>query len=71
MKPEPKAQRQARQDKSAPWTNPKQVGATHAPLKRVGRSVTDPESPDPRTRMEGENGTPQRDQNGSHAEKKH
>ena len=50
---------------------PKQVDAAHAPLKRVGRSVTNPESPDPRRRMEGENGTPQREQNGNHAEKKH
>ena len=41
--------------------------AAHAPLKRVGRSLTDPESPDPKTRIEGENGTPQITLNGNHA----
>ena len=56
---------------STPETSPKPGDAAHAPLKRVGRSVTDPESPDPKTRMEGENGTPQITLNGNHAGRKH
>ena len=56
---------------STPKTSPKPGDAAHAPLKRVGRSVTDPESPDPKTRMEGENGTPQITLNGNHAGRKH
>ena len=56
---------------STPWTSPKQGDAVNAPLKRVGRSVKDPESPDPKTRMEGENGTPHIKVNGNHAGRKH
>ena len=56
---------------STPKTSPKPGDAAHAPLKRVGRSLTDPESPDPKTRMEGENGTPQITLNGNHAGRKH
>ena len=69
--PETKAQRQVRQNMSTLETTPKQGDVAHAPLKRVGRSVTEPESPDPKTRMEGENGTPQITLNGNHAGRKH
>ena len=55
---------------STPETSPQPGDAAHAPLKRVGRSLTDPESPDPKTRMEGENGTPQITLNGNHAGRK-
>ena len=70
-KPETKAQRQVRQDMSTPEISPNQGDVAHAPLKRVGRSGTDPESLDPKTRMEGENGTPQITLNGNHAGRKH
>ena len=56
---------------STPETSPKPGDAAHASLKRVGRSVTDPESPDPKTRMEGENGTLQITLNGNHAGRQH
>ena len=55
---------------STPETSPQPGYVAHAPLKRVGRSLTDPESPDPKTRMEGENGTPQITLNGNHAGRK-
>ena len=55
---------------STPETSPQPGDAAHAPLKRVGRSLTDPESPDPKTRMEGENGTQQIILNGNHAGRK-
>ena len=69
-KPEIKAPRQARQNMSTPETSPQPGDTAHAPPKRVGRSLTDPESPDPKTRMEGENGTPQIILNGNHAGRK-
>ena len=55
---------------STPETSPQPGDAANAPLKRVGRSLTDPESPDPKTRMEGENGTPPITLNGNHAGRK-
>ena len=51
--------------------SPKQGDEEHAPLKRVGKSVRDPESPDPRTRMGGEIGTPQIKRSGNHAGRRH
>ena len=56
---------------STPKTSPQPGDAAHAPLKRVGRGVTDPESSDLKTRMEGENGTLQITLNGNHAGRKH
>ena len=70
-KSETKAQRPVRQDRQHHRQVPSMGTYQHTPLKRVGRSGTTTEAPDPKIRMEGENGKPQIKRNGNPAGRTH